>query len=128
MKNFERSFPNKSPWTREEVARLRELLNDGVPFDEIVTEVGHTKIACQNKAHLQGYSTTRSRQAGRNPFLNPQYGPGIQTVSAAERIEDVKKFTAAQCRAALRLPDLQATVRQAIERRQRQLCKDASHE
>ncbi len=33
MKNWERNFPNKSPWTREEVARLRELLNDGVPLD-----------------------------------------------------------------------------------------------
>jgi hypothetical protein len=29
----------------------------------------------------------------------------------------VKKFDASQCRAALKLPDLQATVRQAIERR-----------
>jgi hypothetical protein len=53
----------------------------------------------------------------------PRLGPNVQTVDAAGRIESVKKFDAKQCRAALKLPDLQATVRQAIERRQKQLNK-----
>jgi hypothetical protein len=52
-----------------------------------------------------------------NPFSSPNFGRGVQTVAAADRIEMVKKFDASQCRAALKLPDLQATVRQAVERR-----------
>lgn len=57
----------------------------------------------------------------RNPFLRPNLGPHVQSFAAADRIEDVKSFDARQCRAALKLPGLQATVRQAVERRQRQL-------
>ena len=59
----------------------------------------------------------------RNPFLCPEYGPGVQTIDAADRLTEVKDFNAAQCRAALKLPDLQGTVRQAIERRLRALSK-----
>ncbi len=122
MKNWRRNFPNKTPWTREEVMRLRDMLNDGVPIDEIATEVGHSRIACRNKAHLQGYSTARSRQADKNrsvknPFLMPSLGPGVQTIDSADRIAASKNFNIAECRAALQLPDLQKTVRQAIERR-----------
>ena len=62
--------------------------------------------------------------SARNPFLCPPgYGRGVQTVSAVDRVEAVKDFDASQCRAALRLPDLQATVRQAIERRLRAIGK-----
>lgn len=56
-----------------------------------------------------------------NPFSCPNLGRGVQTVAAADRMELVKKFDASQCRAALKLPDLQATVRQAIERRLKRL-------
>lgn len=59
-----------------------------------------------------------------NPFACPQLGPGFQIVDDHERIQAVKEFDAAQCRAALELPDLQATVRQAIERRLRHLDKE----
>ena len=60
----------------------------------------------------------------RNPFLTPEYGPGVQTTAAADRITKVKDFNTAQCRAALKVSDLQATVRQAIERRLRALSKE----
>jgi hypothetical protein len=53
----------------------------------------------------------------------PRLGLNVETVDAAGRIESVKKFDAKQCHAALKLPGLQATVRQAIERRQKALCK-----
>lgn len=56
-----------------------------------------------------------------NPFLIPSLGRGVQHMDAASRIDAVKKFSAEQCRAARRLPDLRATVRQTIERRLRKL-------
>ena len=59
----------------------------------------------------------------KNPFLCPRLGRGVQTTDASGRLEKVKEFDAIQCRAALRLPDLQGTVRQAIERRLRKLNK-----
>lgn len=62
--------------------------------------------------------------SARNPFLCPEYGRDVQTVDVAGRVEHVKHFNTAQCRAALKLPDLQATVRQAIERRLRRLAKE----
>lgn len=49
--------------------------------------------------------------------------PFACSVDVAERIRDVKHFDATQCRAALKVPYLQATVRQAIERRLRSLSK-----
>ncbi|MEW6330191.1 MAG: hypothetical protein AB1560_01890 [Pseudomonadota bacterium] len=58
-----------------------------------------------------------------NPFLRPNLGPGVQSMAAADRLLDVKSFDAKQCRAALKLPGLQSTVRQAIERRMKQLRK-----
>jgi hypothetical protein len=51
----------------------------------------------------------------------PRLGPNVETVDAAGRIEAVTKFDVKQCRAALKLPGLQATVRQAIERRLKKL-------
>lgn len=60
----------------------------------------------------------------RNPFSTPQYGRGVQLMDAASRIEAAKKFSAAQCQAALAVlgePGLQKTVLQAIERRLRKL-------
>lgn len=44
-------------------------------------------------------------------------------IDADSRIEAVKNFSAQQCRDALKLSDLQKTVRLAIERRLRQLAK-----
>ncbi len=60
----------------------------------------------------------------RNPFWIYRWA-GIDTFcqDAQSRIACVKDFPAAQCRAALRLPDLQKTVRLAIERRIRKLGK-----
>jgi len=43
------------------------------------------------------------------------------STGAADRLDTVKRFDAAQCRAALTLPDLQKTVRTAVERRLRKL-------
>lgn len=59
-----------------------------------------------------------------NPFETGQVTPRgirLQYSSADERIARVREFTADQCRAALALPDLQKTVRAAIERRLKKL-------
>jgi len=58
------------------------------------------------------------------PFLtgfNPIDQRPMGAVAARDRIEMVKGFTAAQCQAALRVADLQQSVRDAIERRLREL-------
>ncbi len=65
MKNWERNFPNKNPWTPEHLVKLRTMLGDGVPLNKIAREVGHSEKACQNKAQLQGYSTALSRRANK---------------------------------------------------------------
>lgn len=54
----------------------------------------------------------------------PGYG-SYGATSAGDRIRMVKKFGPEECQQALQLPDLQATVRQAVERRQRKLGKAA---
>jgi hypothetical protein len=53
----------------------------------------------------------------RNPFQMELGGYGCETVDAGGRLEAVKSFSKMDCRAALKMPDLQKTVRQAIERR-----------
>jgi hypothetical protein len=49
-----------------------------------------------------------------------------QIVSADDRIRAVAGFNSDQCTAALALPDLQKTVRTAVERRQRAVARSAS--
>jgi len=59
-----------------------------------------------------------------NPFLTEIrnfVGERCAALSADERIRMVQTFDAAQCRAALALPDLQKTVRLALERRLRRV-------
>lgn len=58
MKNWDR-FPNRSPWTPAQVARLREMRIKGASFDEIAHEVGHTAYACQSKAVQLGIRAPR---------------------------------------------------------------------
>jgi len=59
----------------------------------------------------------------KNPFMVNICGQVCQTVDSTDRIRMVKQFTATQCHAALKLHGLQKTVRQALERRLRQLDK-----
>ena len=58
-----------------------------------------------------------------NPFLREQIGPGAQVVDVVGRCDAVAEFSLQQCRNALFVPDLQATVQQAIGRRMRYLNK-----
>lgn len=60
-----------------------------------------------------------------NPFETSQTynGHRLQICDGQDRILCVKGFDADQCRAALALPDLQKTVRSAIERRLRALAR-----
>ena len=60
MKNWHDRFPNKTPWTRAQVVRLRDLRGKGASLDEIAREVGHPPGACESKAHVMGYSKPRS--------------------------------------------------------------------
>ena len=61
-----------------------------------------------------------------NPFETGQIynGHRLQHCGVDDRIACVKEFDFAQCRAALALPDLQKTVRVAVERRLRALQRD----
>ncbi len=60
----------------------------------------------------------------KNPFLTRQYGDRwVGATDATDRVRMVTSFTAEQCAAALQVPDLQKTVKAAIERRQRKLAK-----
>lgn len=87
-----------------------------------VTKKRTLRVVVGEPQHLRmGRQTKQQENAVKNPFLMPSLGPGVQTIDSAGRIMAVKNFNAAQCRAALKLPDLQATVRQAIERRLRKL-------
>ncbi len=56
-----------------------------------------------------------------NPFRT--HGQSGEAVDAVSRIDMVRSFNPFKCNAALRVPGLQATVRQAIQRRLRQLAK-----
>lgn len=42
------------PWSAEEIARLRELRETGMPFDEIGRILGRTRDGCITRAHLSG--------------------------------------------------------------------------
>jgi len=63
----------------------------------------------------------------RDPFYVGRFsGHDSFTVDAQGRLDAVKQFTAAECRAALKLTGLQKTVRLAVERRLRRLEKTAA--
>lgn len=67
--------------------------------------------------------TPAEKRRRRNPFIT-RYVPGIGDVQAAgaeDRIGMVPGFTYTQCMFALRLPGLQKTVRNALQRRARQI-------
>jgi hypothetical protein len=54
----------------------------------------------------------------RDPFaISDSVYQTCSYVDAASRLEAVKSFSKMDCRAALKMPDLQKTVRRAIERR-----------
>jgi hypothetical protein len=53
----------------------------------------------------------------RNPFEVDVCGTKAESVDVGSRLYAVKSFSKNDCRAALKLPDLQKTVRMAIERR-----------
>lgn len=60
--------------------------------------------------------------SGLGPFRTGRYnGHEVGYFDAASRLEAVKRFSASQCREALAMSDLQATVRQAALRRLRKL-------
>lgn len=56
-----------------------------------------------------------------NPFKNEFHGG--YAVDVQSRLDCVRQFDLVECRAALKLPDLQKTVRVAVERRIRKLHK-----
>lgn len=63
----------------------------------------------------------------KNPFVFGIVGSGHETqvFDAHDRINMVSVFGEDQCRAALDVPRLQATVRRAVERRRKYLAKHA---
>lgn len=67
-------------------------------------------------------ASARSNAMASNPFASVRYGD-LQTyhVTVDDRIQAVRDFNAAQCRAALRLDDLQKTVERAVKARLRHI-------
>ena len=62
-----------------------------------------------------------------NPFYLATYnGHATYNTAADDRLSCVRGFDLAQCLAALALPDLQKTVRMAVERRQRALRRETA--
>lgn len=63
-----------------------------------------------------------------NPFERGVYN-GRQTyiVTVDDRVRAVREFDRAQCEAALRVPDLQKTVRNAVQARLRQLDRSGAN-
>ena len=62
-----------------------------------------------------------------NPFYLATYnGHATYHMGVDDRLSCVRGFDLAQCLAALALPDLQKTVRSAIERRQRALQRETA--
>lgn len=62
-----------------------------------------------------------AKNPSANPFMVNICGQVCQTVASDDRIRMVKQFTASECHIALKLRGLQKTVKQALERRLRQL-------
>lgn len=87
---------------------------------EAAVEKAKELMACRQQPHVP--------EGADHPFAAYTYpsdaGP-VQTYHCAvdDRLRVVPKLTAAQCEAALRMPDLQVTVRKAVERRLRALSK-----
>jgi ParB family chromosome partitioning protein len=91
---------------------------EGIQFEEDAISLEDAKESEQEERE----DTTQ------NPFLC-YFNDGVEThqaenISAEDRIDAVRKFNAAECEAALVLPDLQKTVKTAIERRIRELGKE----
>lgn len=62
-----------------------------------------------------------------NPFLTNIVGfdgERIEERGADDRVRMIESFNIPQCEAALRLPDIQKTVRRALERRLRKLNRE----
>lgn len=81
MKNWEDRWPNKTPWTHEQVVRLRELRSKGASFGLIAREVGHTAGACQTKAVQLGVRSP----APRGRALMQKRIPAVQKPEAPRR-------------------------------------------
>jgi hypothetical protein len=52
---------DRNPWTRAQLARLREMRADGCSFEEIAAEVNHTAQACHSKAYTLGIHSPAGR-------------------------------------------------------------------
>lgn len=83
MKNWEDRWPNKTPWTHEQVVRLRELRGKGASFGQIAREVGHTPGACQSKAVQLGVRSPAPR--GKAPMQ--KCIPTVQKSGAARNAQ-----------------------------------------
>jgi hypothetical protein len=58
------------------------------------------------------------------PFITGRFGDTVYgAVSVDDRVRMVRGFTTEQCLQALRMPNLQTSVREAVERRMRKLSK-----
>ncbi|PWG61729.1 hypothetical protein [Sediminicurvatus halobius] len=64
-----------------------------------------------------------------NPFITGHFnGHPVGHTDAQSRIEAARRFDRAQCLAALEVPGLQKTVRNAVERRLRKLEAALAHQ
>jgi hypothetical protein len=55
----------KDPWSLQDVRRLRELAQAGVPVESIAALLGRTSAAVRNKAGFHAISLRRVKAAAR---------------------------------------------------------------
>lgn len=59
-----------SPWTADEIARLREMRERGESFDSIAFALGRTRDACVSRAHLSGiYKRPDAKKVDAKPAI-----------------------------------------------------------
>jgi hypothetical protein len=64
----------KEPWSLQEVRRLRELAQAGVPLESIAEMLGRSSAAIRNKAGFHAISLRRVKlplAAGASPISQP---------------------------------------------------------
>jgi hypothetical protein len=104
-----------------------QLLVSGIPEAESPQAAGDALIAYLlwlKQRECKGFEVaiTTTLEGPLNPFYSGEHcGDMYYSTSADDRIRAAKTFNSGQCRIALMLPDLQKTVRTAVERRRRQL-------
>ena len=82
---------------------------------------------CRERVGTYGHNGGNMSENTLGPFVTGTHeGHHVGEVTVDGRLHMVKSFDREQCKEALAMPHLQATVRRAVERRMRQLDREAA--